>query len=344
MIIKRSAAGEISRLVAQLSGGSEVACEAAVARLTILGTRAVEHLLDAWRGDLGPNARAAVLRALEAIGDRRALKPALSVLEEASAELPVALSAVGVLRGQLGARRAEDADRAFEALAAIALDRGRDERMRLAAIEALEDLPASTRRAVRDGLAGDPNPRIRARARAEAPPAPDLSPAALEQAAKNRLPDSPDQLRSLVTAHAATTPLPILHRLVEAIRARETAERGAARASWLVARAAVHQALAARQSTVALYDLRETLSASREPLPVGFLAALSQVGNASCLEPIAEAFASSKTAKEDWWRQHLITAFRDIVRRGGLSRRHAAVKRVASRWPQAAEQLMPPRR
>ena len=344
MVIKSSAAGEIGRLVAQLSGGDEIAREAAVARLTILGTRAVEHLLDAWRGDLDPDARAAALRALEAIGDRRALKPALSVLGGSRSDLPLALGAVGVLRGQLGARRGEDADRAFETLAAIALDRGRDERVRLAAIEALQDLPAVTRRAVRDGLAGDPNPRIRARARAEAPPAPDLSPAALEQAAEGRLPDSPDQLRALVAAHAATAPLPILHRLVGAVRARETAERAAARASWLVARAAVHQALAARQSTVALYDLRETLSASREPLPVGFLAALSQVGDASCLEPIAAAFTSSKAPREDWWRRHLLTTFRDIVRRSGLTRRHAAVKRVASRWPQAVEQLLPPRR
>jgi hypothetical protein len=59
------------------------------------------------------------------------------------------------------ARRAEDADCAFEALAAIAGSL-RDERVRLAAIEALEDLPAVTcaraRRAGRRSESEDPGP------------------------------------------------------------------------------------------------------------------------------------------------------------------------------------------
>jgi hypothetical protein len=344
MVIKTSAAREVARLVAHLSSGDEVAREAAVARLTILGTRAVERLLATWGAGPSPDARVAILRALEAIGDRRGLAPARAALRQADTEVPVALAAIGLLRGHLNVWRAEDADDAFELLAAIALDRGRDTRIRAAAIDALEDLPASTRRAVREGLAADPDPLVRARAGGGAPPAPDRSAAALEQAAEGRLPDSPDRLRALVAAHAVSAPLPTLHRLVERTRAREAAERGAVRVEWLVARAAVHQALAARQSTVALYDLRETLAASRDPLPVGFLAALSQIGDASCLEPIAAAFTNSIHVQPDWWRQRLISTFREIVRRNRLSRRHAVMRRLAERWPKAASQLLPPRR
>lgn len=343
MVIKTSAAREIGRLVARLGEASEVAREAAVARLTILGARAVEPLIDVLAADVRPDVRLAALRTLEAIGDRRALGPALELADAGDSELPVTLAAVAVVRGQLESTRASEAERAFDALARLALDRSRHERVRLAAIEALDDLPASTRRAVRAGLAGDPSPSIRAKLAAETGARPDLSRDALDEAAAGRLPDAPDHVRALVAAHAASAPLAMLHRLVAAIRDRETGERGTARAAWLVARAAVHQALAARQSTVALYDLRETLAAAREPLPVGFLAALSQIGDASCLESIAAAVATSKAPKEDWWRQHLAAAFRDILRREHLSRRHAAVKRVLARWPAATETLLPPR-
>ena len=42
---------------------------------------------------------------------------------------------------------------------------------------------------------------------------------------------------------------------------------------------------------MALYDLREALKATAAPLPVEFLTALSLVGDTSCLEAIAAAFA-----------------------------------------------------
>lgn len=343
MVIKTSAAREITRLMAQLLGENEVAREAAVARLTILGSRAVDPLIDALWADVRPEVRVTLLRTLEAIGDRRTLGPALKLLETSTGDLLVALAAVAVVRGHLESARADETERAFDALARIALDRACDERVRLAALEALDGLPAPTRRAVRAGLASDPNPAIRARLAAEAGAPEDLSRGALDEAAAGRLPETPDHLRALVAEHAASAPLATLHRLVTAIRAREASEPGATRAAWLVVRAAVHQALAARQSRVALYDLRETIAAAREPLPVGFLAALSQIGDGSCLEPIAAAFATSKAPKEDWWRQHLATAFRDIVARSRLPRRHAAVKRVLARWPGAAEALLPAR-
>jgi hypothetical protein len=106
-------------------------------------------------------------------------------------------------------------------------------------------------------------------------------------------------------------------------------------------RGALHQALALRGSRVALYDLRESLTesaggAASTPLPVTFLAALHVLGDESCLEPIAAAFVRANPDDERW-RQQLASAFRTIVKRQKLTRRHAALKRITARWPAAAE-------
>jgi hypothetical protein len=96
----------------------------------------------------------------------------------------------------------------------------------------------------------------------------------------------------------------------------------------------VHAALASRHSRVALYDLRETLERTKEPLPVDFLAALEAIGDASCLEPIAEAYArASGGSGEAWWKRHLSDAFRAIATRERISRRNAVMKRIEKRWP-----------
>jgi hypothetical protein len=136
---------------------------------------------------------------------------------------------------------------------------------------------------------------------------------------------------------------------VEGTRAREGAvEDPARRAGWMTARAAVHLALAERDSRVALYDLRETIE--REPaVPVEMLSALERIGDASCLEPIAAAYVRSSkpaggqapaTAASSWWRQHLAGAFRTIAAREKLTERQAITKRIRSRWPDAALDLL----
>ena len=71
------------------------------------------------------------------------------------------------------------------------------------------------------------------------------------------------------------------------MREREGVGAGGRRGDeWTTARAAAHVALAQRGSRLALYDLRESLERAA-PLPVEFLTALSLIGDASCLEPIA---------------------------------------------------------
>ncbi len=346
MVIESSTARERERLIARLRGSDEVAREAAVARLTLLGARAVASLLAVLEHDAAPDTRAAVLRVLEGIGDPRALDPARRLLAGPDAPPSVALAAVAVLRRLLASPRATDANRALDALVSVVLDGASHETVRLAALDALGDLPRGTLAALEPVLARDPNPRIRARAAGTARGAPRTDPAAaaLEEAAAGRGPERPDALAALVRRTGGEAPIATLHRLVVTLRTREATRDASERAAWLVVRGVVHQALADRGSSVALYDLRETLAAAREPLPVAFLAALVRIGDASCLEPIASAFARAQPGAHDRWRAHLGSAFRDIVHRAGLTRRHAAVRRVLQRWPREAAELLAPRR
>jgi hypothetical protein len=71
--------------------------------------------------------------------------------------------------------------------------------------------------------------------------------------------------------------------------------------------------------------LRESLETAKGSLPAEFLAAMTLVGDATCLEAIAGAHAKSK---DSWWRQHLAGAFTAIVKRERLTRRHAVLKRI----------------
>jgi hypothetical protein len=126
------------------------------------------------------------------------------------------------------------------------------------------------------------------------------------------------------------------------------------RNEWMTARAVAHQVLAARGSTVALYDLRETIERG-EQAPVEMIAAIAAIGDKTCLEPIAAAYTrlAEQPARQspeqgapasDWWREHLAVAFRTIAAREKLNERHAVTKRLRARWPQAADTLIGPPR
>ena len=65
-------------------------------------------------------------------------------------------------------------------------------------------------------------------------------------------------------------------------------------------------------------------------LPLEFLTALSEVGDASCVEAAAASYAR---VEDDWWRNRLADVFRAIVSRERLTKRHAVMKRIAARWP-----------
>jgi hypothetical protein len=142
--------------------------------------------------------------------------------------------------------------------------------------------------------------------------------------------------------------LPTLHRVLEALRQVER-RRGmeGSLLRWLGVRGTLHQVLAARGSTVALYDVRETFERATEPLPEEFVETVAAIGDKACLAALAAAYAAAPRAPaaEDWWRGALARAFQSIVRREALTERHGAIKHVRARWPEAARALLgPPRR
>ena len=236
---------------------------------------------------------------------------------------------------------------ALDAVVAAALDTGRAAAARIAAFDALRDLPADVREPVRAKLAHDEHPAVRAlvgsskgTGEAAADPRHGDEEGAWQDALEGRFPAAPDLLRRAVTARRGSARLIDLQRLVDRLRAHEQRQAdGVRREEWRAVRGAVHQALAARNSRLALYDLRDTLL-DAERLPVTFLAALEEIGDASCLENLAAAYDASSRSGDRWWREHVATAFRAIVHREGLTRRHAAVKRSMQRWPEATADLM----
>jgi hypothetical protein len=339
--IHLSASKQIGKLVADLSSDRAATRDAAVARLTVIGQRAGEPLAALIANRSAPaTARSAALRIFEAIDDPRGLDAALSALDDPSAD--VAQAAVAALRPHLRGRRGA---KAVDGLTRTALDQTRALDLREAAVRQLLGLEKSALRPLLKALRGDPSSRIAALA------APDANTQAtgeqgrsdklVAQAADGQLPRDADLLRRAIMEAGGRASLPVLHRVVERIRDREQSAAAMERRTWTAARAAAHVVLARRGSRVALYDLRESIETAREPLPVAFLAALDVIGDVSCLEPIVAAYvvATKRPDDQDWWRDHLVQAFRAIVRRERLTRRHSGVKRLFTRWPKAIEEL-----
>jgi hypothetical protein len=299
-VIRGSRAPEVERLVAGLLSTGSVEREAAVARLRVIGSRAIERLAALLHSDAPPTARAAALEAMADSDDPRTLNLGLASL--AHAEADVAVAAVGVLRGWVSR---EEGTRVLDALTAAALDQARHARVRLAALDALSSLP---REVVQPLVHHVP-----------------AAPAAA-------VPEDPLAAREWLAARP-DAPLNDLHEFIADARAREQQESSARRRQdWLVTRAAAHAALARRGSRVALYDLRETLDAAQAPLPLDFLAALAEIGDASCLEPMARAW-SAAAAAETWWRDRLSETAAEIMHRTRLSGRSGLVKRLRTKFP-----------
>ena len=342
MVIKRSSAREVSCLLQDLEQGLEADREAAAARLAVIGTRAVSGLLALVESAATPGPRAAALAVLEAIGDPRAEEPAFDWLERGDAE--TASAAAALLRRLLDSPRGMQV---LDRLAAIALDISRPDTLRIAALDALRDMPASLTAPIRERLGADASETVRAAvAGSAALPASAPDPAdVLGRAAEGDLREDPATLRGAVLEAAALAPLPTLHRLIGVLREKEGSPEipEARRREWMAVRAAVHLALAHRGSTVALYDLRETVERASEG-PVELLAALETIGDATCLESIAAAHArlADGPGGKGWWREHLVAAFRAIVQRERLTERHAVLRRLKTRWPESAAALLAP--
>jgi len=281
-------------LIARLSSDSAVARESAIARLTVIGARAVDRLVRLAASDATPAARAAALTALERIGDRRALKAALPLVSDP--DVDVALAAIAVAGAFV---RDPQGVPAVDRLTALAVDAARPASIRAAAVDALRVLGESTIAPLVERLSDDPALRF-------------AGPAAM----RTRL------------AASARAPLPSLLKIVEESRERERTASGDERAAWMEVRGEAHALLARRGSTVALYDLRETFERVSAPLPAPFVEAAAAVGDASCLEPIAAAHGAAKDLR---WKQALADAFNAIVKRHRLTGRHAVIRKIRSK-------------
>ena len=136
MVIRSSSAREVQQLVSELRHGTPIARESAIARLRVLGSRAVVRLSTLVRHDASAAARAAGLKALEGVDDPRVVEIATHAL--ADAEAAVRRAAVMTLRGWLVQ---ETGTRVMDVLTSVAVDPRQEDSVRSAARDALAQLP-----------------------------------------------------------------------------------------------------------------------------------------------------------------------------------------------------------
>lgn len=291
----------VARLIVDLESGDSIRRAAAVARLRVIGERALPRLATFIESDAEAPARALALSALHDLRAVRALDIALGALDDQ--DVDVVLAALGVLREWVVG---EDGTRALEAVTAFAVDTARDPRVRAAAVEALSDLPEHLVRPLR-----------------ERAPRPEGGWTSL---------DDPSVAREWIDVHGSTASPATLHQLIGRLHTQEDGAPAAPlRVEWRRVRGLAHRVLARRGSRLALYDLREALDTTREPLPEDFLMAAENLGDASCLEPLARAWSISP--HDPTWRARVSTTARAIARRARLTSRSAAMKRIREQWP-----------
>jgi hypothetical protein len=276
-------------------------------------------VLGAYRAATDRATRIALLRAMEPIGDARAAAAARDAIRGGG---DLAVAAISVLRGLLHDRTA--GSDVFDALVSTALDVSLERRVRLAAMRALDSVDGGT---------------VEKLATAFGEERPTELDAIWKDSLEGHLPDDPRLVREAFTARSAKGPLTELRRLLDRIRAHEATLSEADRRQWQALRGSIHQALAFRGSRVALDDLRESIELARTQLPSSFVSAVYALGDSSCLEPIAAAYSRS-APDEDRWRQLLASAFRSIAVRERISKRHAVMKRIQTRWPAAGRHFL----
>jgi hypothetical protein len=297
----RRPSSDIDRLVADLQSHDSIRRDAAVARLRILGRRALSRLTDVIASHESAAVRALALDALDGVDDVRVIDVAFDALRDGDTD--VVIAALGVLGGWVAE---ETGTRLLDAITAITVDRSRDARVRVAALGALAQLPEHLVRPIRD----------------QAPPPESAGPSL----------EDPVAVREWIQAYGADATLSTLHELVTRTREREHGESSSRlRSEWLQARGRAHQALARRQSLVALYDLRETFEAAAGALPQSFLSTAAAIGDGSCLEPLARAWAAA--GKDLDWKHQLSTTATTIMRREKITGRSALIKKLRANFP-----------
>ena len=389
MPIVPSRSRETQALVARLSSQSAADREAAVARLRLLGPRAVPAMLAVLPGS-GPELRLCVLELLEHTPDPRALAEVMALCRDRDA--PVARRALALLprlwRAEGGDRRGADPGRgppdlripavralcglhgrgvveALEPLIDAILDEAEEERFRLEALASLQSVDPKTAATLRERLArgtglvpaattrtsfgteGEPaSPRAlldRLEHQAMGPDETVRTARALEAMGAAALPGLHAVLDRaadprLVSALAevagrlhSPTSIPVLSRALKRLadlprRATDEGRREAA--------SRIHVALAALDSRIALFDLRERLQAAPIGSAVPLLAAAERIGDASLLAALARLYAEEPAP-----RGAVASAFAAIVGREKLRPRSAALRSLKAEDREALEAL-----
>lgn len=186
----RSRANEISELIRQLGSRDRTRVDSARARLSVIGERAVEHLIEALEGD-DRRVRARVMPLLALIQDSRAREPLTAMLLDRNTGLR-AIAARGLARfpcpnsvralNRLLERETAESVKIAAVHALVESYEGGCEdalgqllrllgfpheaaRIRHAAMSVLRVLPASQRRGILARLQQDPDPEVRDKAR-----------------------------------------------------------------------------------------------------------------------------------------------------------------------------------
>ena len=247
----------------------------------------------------GSGARALAMSALEGLDDAHASEIALTALSESDVDVVVA--ALGVLRSWVPR---ESGTRLLESITAIAVDRSRDARIRVAALDALSDCPTIWCAP----FASRPRRRRPAAATRQS-----CGGARMDRGVTATRPRWP---RCTTRSRRSAS------RRVERTRAVAVTS-GSKRAApltrcWPRAEADWPCTTPARRSAPRSLRCRPD---SSKPL--------QRVGDASCLEPLARAWSATREAG---WRAQLAEAARQIVARAKLGGRSAVVKGIRANW------------
>jgi hypothetical protein len=151
---------------------------------------------------------------------------------------------------------------------------------------------------------------------------------------------SPRSLRALAIVLGAVggpVSIPALSRALA--RAPDVAEDEDGGDDGLAARAAIHSALAALDSRVALHDLRDLIARHPHRLMPEILEAAARVGDASLIPALARAASEVPTLLEP-----CTSSFVAIARRGKLRRSSAALRRVRAEHRETLDAFFAARR
>lgn len=314
--------------------------------------------------------RAVALRAIEAVGQRsdpRSLPTLAGLLASGSTQRR------GAAARALARLHEAGLDGALDLLVDVVVDEKAESRLRLALVDVLlqiePPLPRATLRLLGRRLAssraseiaarGAGLERVGARSSTTSGAPADL----VERLAKGEV--SEDEAREVAARLGRAETLPALHqaleraavpRAIEALavvlgsvggpssipvlsralaRITESMGHGPDRTGALEARAALHSALAALDSRVALHDLRELLATRPSPVMSSLLDAAARVGDGSLVPALARVATEDPTLLPP-----CATAFATIARREKLRRTSPSLRKVRAEHRPALEAFL----